>query len=56
MKIENRNLDSSNNFINTMTRGLNSNSDELSSNWRGVYYFLLGNNNYCCNLFYFNNQ
>jgi len=38
----NRNLDSSNNFISIMTRGSNSNSDELSSNWRGVYYFLLG--------------
>jgi len=25
-----------------MTRGSNSNSDESSSNWRGVYYFLLG--------------
>ena len=27
-----------------MTRGSNSNSDESSSNWRGVYYFLLGGN------------
>ena len=25
-----------------MTRGNNSNSDESSSNWHGVYYFLLG--------------
>jgi len=25
-----------------MTRGSNSNSDESSFNWRGVYYFLLG--------------
>jgi len=25
-----------------MTRGSNSNSDESPSNWRGVYYFLLG--------------
>jgi len=25
-----------------MTRGSNSNSDESSSNWHGVYYFLLG--------------
>jgi len=33
----NRNLDSSNNFISIMTKGLNSNSDESSSNWRGVY-------------------
>jgi len=38
----NRNLDSSSNFISIMTRGNNSNSDESSSNWRGVYYFLLG--------------
>ena len=38
----NINLDSSNNFISIMTRGSNSNSDESSSNWRGVYYFLLG--------------
>jgi len=33
----NRNLNSSNNFISIMT-----NSNESSSNWRGVYYFLLG--------------
>ena len=38
----NRNLDSSNNFISIMTRGINFISDESSSNWRGVYYFLLG--------------
>jgi len=38
----NRNLDSSNNFISIMTRGSNSNSDESSSNCRGIYYFLLG--------------
>jgi len=25
-----------------MTRDSNSNSDESSSNWHGVYYFLLG--------------
>ena len=42
MKIENRNLDSGNNFISIMTRDSNSNSDESSSNWHGVYYFLLG--------------
>jgi len=38
----NRNLDSSNNFISIMMKGSNSNSDESSSNWHGVYYFLLG--------------
>jgi len=38
----NWNLDSSNNFISIMTRDINSNSDESSSNWHGVYYFLLG--------------
>ena len=37
----NRNLDSNNNFISIMKRGSNSNSDESSSNWHGVYYFLL---------------
>jgi len=42
MKNSNRNLDSSNNFISIMTKSLNSNSDESSSNWRGVYYFPLG--------------
>ena len=38
----NENSESSNNFISIMTRGSNFNSDESSSNWRGVYYFLLG--------------
>jgi len=38
----NRNFDSSNNFISIMTRVSNSNSDESSSNWHGVYYFLHG--------------
>ena len=38
----NRKLDFINSFISIMTRGINSNSDESLSNWRGVYYFLLG--------------
>ena len=38
----NRILDSSNNFISIMTRVSKSILDESSSNWRGVYYFLLG--------------
>jgi len=38
----NRNLDYSNNFISIMTRDSNFNSDESSSNWHGVYYFLFG--------------
>jgi len=37
----NRNLYSNNNFISIMTRDINSNSDEASSKWHGVYYFLL---------------
>ena len=38
----NMNLNSNNNFINIMTKGSNSNSDESSFNWHGVYYFFLG--------------
>jgi len=38
----NNSLDSSYNFISLFSRGLNSNLDDSSSIWSGVYYFLFG--------------